>query len=507
MLSSMSMTAQMSLNLYGLRYVPIPTRDRGLQYTIEAGVNHALIPISVDDGATNSPDNKAFKALGANIVLTYKINPNISLGAGFGLHFIKAASILGDYQSSYREYEGSGKNRTSHLVNHSSTEYGDALEGNRMDLFVRGTYRLSDARLSPFISVDAGLRKNNFDGIASAYNFVAVNNGTYKIDTPNSTYFVAPAIGFSLRTTNNSYLEIKAGYDLTPSIKEQVFADDVISGGTGGSAGKWNTHFDKANLSSFHLSLGFTHTLKLLGEKNPPTHEINYIYDQEAINNMLAELSAKELFEQACKMADDEGQMKYDFLMKTVYADHNNDLGYRAAAFNNIGVMLYNRGDYKNAKLYLEQALFANPQYYEAEKNLDVVKSAISEKRWNNVINVLSVVGETATTLGNTLSAQGEITDDNGNDNETIGNNMNGNTSKSTKAGKCKRCQGSGVCSPLPGGSRKNACHGSKLCSYCSGTGWIKAGASEAKCTACNGSGKCKTCKGKGYCPACKGKG
>lgn len=89
----------------------------------------------------------------------------------------------------------------------------------------------------------------------------------------------------------------------------------------------------------------------------------------------------------------------------------------------------------------------------------------------------------------------------------TSSGNTGNSSSGKTVAGKCKRCGGSGKCSPTSGGGRKNACHGSGLCGYCNGTGWIKAGASETKCNACNGKGKCKTCNGTGKCPVCHGTG
>ena len=303
-----------------------------------------------------------------------------------------------------------------------------------MDFFLRSTYRISNARLSPFISADFGLRKNNYDGIGSAYDFVSVNNGVIKIDAPTSTYFIAPALGFSLRTSNNSYLELKVGYDYTPSIKEQDFEGDIISGGTGSSIGRWETHYDKSNLSSFYVSIGFTHTLKWFGVKNPPRHEINYIYNQQAIDELLLNNSVKAMFEQACEMPDENGQSKYDLLMKVAYADRYNEMGYQAAAFNNIGVMLYNRSDYKNAKLYLEQALIANPQYTEAVNNLSIVKSAISEKRWNNVMNALSVVGVSATTLGTIKSTQGGSVESDSNNYESTGSDYRRNSSSSSKS-------------------------------------------------------------------------
>ena len=123
-----------------------------------------------------------------------------------------------------------------------------------------------------------------------------------------------------------------------------------------------------------------------------------------------------------------------------------------------------------------------------------------------NVFDILtglttSVVNLATGNVGTTSvpSSGGEAT-------TSSGSTANGSSGKTT-AGKCRRCGGSGKCSPTSGGGRKNACHGSGLCGYCNGTGWIKAGASETKCNACNGKGKCKTCNGTGKCPVCHGTG
>lgn len=124
----------------------------------------------------------------------------------------------------------------------------------------------------------------------------------------------------------------------------------------------------------------------------------------------------------------------------------------------------------------------------------------------NNVFDILtglttSVIGLATGNVGTTsVPSSGSGT-------TTSSGNTGNSSSGKTVAGKCKRCGGSGKCSPVSGGGRKNACHGSGLCGYCNGTGWIKAGASETKCNACNGKGKCKTCNGTGKCPVCHGTG
>lgn len=122
-----------------------------------------------------------------------------------------------------------------------------------------------------------------------------------------------------------------------------------------------------------------------------------------------------------------------------------------------------------------------------------------------NIFDILS--GLTNSISGLTGHGNGNASTYNTPESGGTGSTYNQSAGSKSGTGKCRRCNGSGKCSPTSGGGRKNACHGSGLCGYCSGTGWIKAGGSEAKCTACNGKGKCKTCGGTGKCPVCHGSG
>lgn len=120
--------------------------------------------------------------------------------------------------------------------------------------------------------------------------------------------------------------------------------------------------------------------------------------------------------------------------------------------------------------------------------------------------NIFDILGGLLNSVSG-LTGKGNSSD--GSSTETGGGGFGGSSSSGGRSvnGKCRRCNGSGKCSPMSGGGRKNACNGSGLCGYCNGTGWNKAGASESRCTACNGKGKCKTCGGTGKCPVCHGSG
>lgn len=117
--------------------------------------------------------------------------------------------------------------------------------------------------------------------------------------------------------------------------------------------------------------------------------------------------------------------------------------------------------------------------------------------------------GVTATTIAHEIkkdnTPEGDYVSSDENPSQSSANSTSKKKGQSV-SGRCKRCNGSGKCEAKGMSNRKSACFGSGLCGYCDGTGWIKAGADEAKCTACNGTGKCKSCKGTGICPSCHGK-
>ena len=204
----------------------VETRDKGLQYTIE--------------GETN---NRTRFGGGGNLVFTYKLNPHISIGAGGGYHAF----------SPYNK-DGEGDDFIQY-INHGKEEKRDYYSDTPMfNFFVRGNYRLTDRRFSPMGTMDIGVRK-----------YSVSNSGLYNNNTvgellgfQSTSLYVAPAIGVSIRTTNNSYFEFKLGYNISPNLKAKKIADlekDVYV----------STH--SKNMSYGFLSIGFTHTLGKRGAR------------------------------------------------------------------------------------------------------------------------------------------------------------------------------------------------------------------------------------------------
>lgn len=191
----------------------VPTRDSGIQYTLEGGAGIG---------------GNSLKRYGGGIVLSYKWNPNISFGVGYNFSRLTETEL----------------NVTELLeINYSSFSVfgGDATSVH--SVFLRGQYRLWDKKFSPFGSLDVGIRRYTYDEFIRGAG--ASDHSSFEIQSTKGSILLTPAIGGSLRTTNNSYFEFKLGYNLA-------------------SRGFENEHGDKIRkgIGDFFLSVGYTHTLK-----------------------------------------------------------------------------------------------------------------------------------------------------------------------------------------------------------------------------------------------------
>lgn len=208
----------------------VDTRDKGLQLTIEGELN-----------------NRERTGGGGNLVLTYKINPHISLGLGGGYHAFSPFNKDGEdiqYANKYSYYDSSL----------SETQYAYKGSPEMYTFFARGNYRLLDKRLSPIGTIDLGMRKYKWNDEYEPYGYELKEY----LKAPGSSFFVAPAIGASLRTTKNSYLELKVGYNIASNLKAQKYGDfekDVY----------YSTK--SKSMSYGFISIGFTHTFGKRGQR------------------------------------------------------------------------------------------------------------------------------------------------------------------------------------------------------------------------------------------------
>lgn len=176
-----------------------PTRENGLQYAIDLVTR---TPWNIEDG--NGIVN-------LNLLAMYKMDNNISFGVGLG---------YGDGSHPYSD-EGTYSDETS-------------IDTDFYTFFVRGKYRLHEGTVSPFASVDLGTR------------FLS-DIGDEK--QKSMTYFITPAVGLSFKVAGNSYLDVRAGYELATA---PVKTDDRYGNKAAGLT----------------IGLTFTHTMKFFSGDN-----------------------------------------------------------------------------------------------------------------------------------------------------------------------------------------------------------------------------------------------
>lgn len=178
------------------------------------------------------------------MVFTYKLNPHISVGLGGGFHAFSPFNQDYDYSNDIQYVNGMRE-----------TTYGYQGSPTMYTFFARGNYRLLDTRLSPIGTIDIGMRKYKWED--EEYEPYGYKLREY-LKAPGTSFFVAPAIGASLRTTNNSYLELKVGYNIASNLKAQKAVDfekDVY----------YSTK--SKSMSYGFISIGFTHTFGERGKR------------------------------------------------------------------------------------------------------------------------------------------------------------------------------------------------------------------------------------------------
>lgn len=219
----------------------VDTRDKGLQFSLEG----------------NGIFSEGEFGSGGNLVCTYKLNPHFSVGGGIGYALFSpfGSGIISGGDREYAE----GEDIQVLTFNNSNNSYREETYGyygdvSAINLFARGVYRLSNRRFSPFASLDAGISLFSYDqSILAGYDNI--------VGMPSKVApFVSPAIGLSIRTTKNSYLELKGGYTFNTGIrakkgyKRMDYETTYVS-----TSGK--------NLSHAFVSLGFTHTFGKRGKR------------------------------------------------------------------------------------------------------------------------------------------------------------------------------------------------------------------------------------------------
>lgn len=214
----------------------VPTRNTGFEFGIEG--------FGVDE-------------IGLGMQLGYKFSPQLSfaLGLSYGARSEKNTEMSLTY---FRQPDGQG----DMVGEQRSLDYDDDIDIGPFKFFLRGEYRLNNNRFSPVASVDLGYRK-------ICYEEMYISSPLQDNEISGNGIFCRPAIGISWRTTNNSYLEARVGYEITNGYNK---IDKVINQ-SGNLNGYQSNHFesihikkDGCNLSGLYVSIGWKRTFSLFSK-------------------------------------------------------------------------------------------------------------------------------------------------------------------------------------------------------------------------------------------------
>ncbi len=204
----------------------VDTRDSGMQMTIEAY-------------------NMFGSSVGGALTFTYKYDPHWSFGIGAGYEYF--VSEWGDSD----EIPDSDYNPDTNFTTHYFV--GTCSDLLNAKVYLRGVYRVLDKKFSPFASCDLGLSFRHIANGGDIYtsDWQWRHNDVDEEGIKKTGMYVSPAIGVSLRTTNNSYIELKVGYSLAPSLYKGVIRESDTS--------RYEC-VDKISMCKPYVSFGITHT-------------------------------------------------------------------------------------------------------------------------------------------------------------------------------------------------------------------------------------------------------
>ncbi len=220
----------------------VATRSKGIQFTFEGEGNYSY----------------DFRG-GGNLICTYKLNPYFSIGGGIGYGRISFGRYSDDIQV-IRIYEPKKNGVPEQYTYEGSLDPG--AKTTSFKFFARATYRPINRRLSPVASVDFGAYSISMSNPSLSIAYTSTyseGNDAYK-NFSTLKVFATPSIGLSLRTTKNSYIELKAGYNFNSKLQGKKKHFDSYS----------YTYYVSArdkSLSSYMISLGFTHTFGKRGKR------------------------------------------------------------------------------------------------------------------------------------------------------------------------------------------------------------------------------------------------
>lgn len=254
---------------------------------------------------------------------------------------------------------------------------------------------------------------------------------------------------------------------------------------------------------------GGLHKLNIFLPSESENKAINFAQNSSGNSVSLVE-KAKDYFYQAYNLPDDQMEEKARLYGMVINSDPNNETGYSALAYNNVGVLFDQCGDTKKAKEFFEKALELSPNNEQASANLKAIKKKRRNERWNKFSNALGVMSNALQDVNNSVSGNSSYSNSSSNDSYQsvdIYGSSSSSYNSSANIRKCSQCAGTGTCSGGTKASAKYHCHGSGKCGWCNGNGYNYTAGHPVTCTRCKGKGKCTYCNGTGKCTACHGTG
>lgn len=271
---------------------PKPTLNKGLQISIEGGFGCMVRGGSIEypsidaysylSGEGNQPSVEKLRTpildlgnLDFSPVISYKFSPNFAVGAGLE---------IGGY--GYRIKSDAKYTLTCHDEPEKSIMLNWKADwmyysGSPTRFFVRGEYRFSSKRFSPFASVELGFLTEKLRvGRPEYRSGYPYGYGMYydDIETRFFTIDIAPAVGMSLRVGSNSYLSLKCQYNLAlPKSLGENYSyysnyNDTYTNERGWYC-DYTEEYSYVNrtvyFSKLYIKLGFTQTLNILSDKKP----------------------------------------------------------------------------------------------------------------------------------------------------------------------------------------------------------------------------------------------
>lgn len=213
--------------------VVIPTRDTGFIFGLEGY------------GGTD---------LGLNLLLGYRLSKKLSAVFGFGM-----GAQIGGIEMPANILYYNGDNYIGE--EDSSTDYSAGYVG--YNFFLRGEYRFTTNKFSPFVSLDLGY-SNNLSKPDHA-------DAPWKNldDAPDwRGFFTRPAVGISWRCTNNSYLKLAAGYKFVAGYGGAEATQDRSGNFDGNYYNKIVEKVSAKTINDFNISLTWERTFGLFSRKN-----------------------------------------------------------------------------------------------------------------------------------------------------------------------------------------------------------------------------------------------